>query len=658
MRAFEEERRGLDRLLARPPAERVLGASPFRVAWLPGAAGAVGIERGGDAVVLLDERGERARAGAPPSPTALAIDERGLVWVGGTGSPEIAAYRIDPAAARIERVAAHRLSGAWTARSLVHGGPGWLFAADERTGRVIALAIEPAANGNGGDGDGDGDGRGARVVAEREVGRCGAPIGLARSRRHLVAACLHDRALVAWPLGEDGGPAAGAPLWIRHDGPLWSVAVVSGPDRDLLVAGGVEDHPLERQGGGFGYIDSYLFVYALEDGRARRRAAVNLSAVDVVTPRWVHIEPRPGGALVRTAGHGSATLARMWIPEAGPPGSIETRPFWPGTTDWSPGPPGRPALAASGLLDAWLVDRGGPERPARIAAPEPPGAPTRSLESRVGEALLFTTLMAPWGSSEGKRSRFTCETCHFEAKTDGRTHHTGRGAIHATTRPLRGLLENRPHFSRALDRTTTRMVHAEFRVANRWNGRDPWFDVTAADVPWIEAIEGAPARLTAAFLRRSLVAFLGDLGFDGNQAVRGRDRFEPAERDGAALFRDRCADCHRPRIITDEPASEIPFERWEELVMSPAGPIVWASPERRITGVEPRVHPEGARTPSLRRLHAKWPYFTTGAARSLDEVLARAGWDGARFFHDGAPAGAARLSAEERAALVAFLELL
>ena len=57
----------------------------------------------------------------------------------------------------------------------------------------------------------------------------------------------------------------------------------------------------------------------------------------------------------------------------------------------------------------------------------------------------------------------------------------GRDKVFATTRPLYGLFNNWPHFSRALDKTMAQMVHAEFRVANRHNGRDPWFTLTRAE---------------------------------------------------------------------------------------------------------------------------------------------------------------------------------
>jgi hypothetical protein len=101
----------------------------------------------------------------------------------------------------------------------------------------------------------------------------------------------------------------------------------------------------------------------------------------------------------------------------------------------------------------------------------------------------------------------------------------------------------------------------------------------------------------------------------------------------------------------------VPFARWEELVLD-GGAIVWARDGYEKTGVVPYVHERGARPSSLRRLYRKRPYFTNGAARSLEHVLAMAGWADGSFFHAGAPAGAERLTAGEQSALAAFLRLL
>ena len=633
---FEEERRSATDFARLPGGDGVLGANPYQLRRI-GRDRLVGLLRGADALVLLDARGrELARVPAPPSPTALALDRSGRIWVGGTGSRELALY--EAADDRLEQRGRFELDGAWTVRALA-AGP-LLYAADERTGLVAALEV---------------DGTSSRL-RQRPIGRCRAPVQLVRAGRWLLVNCVAEHALIAHALDGAGRPTGAPPLRMEQDGPFWSLAAAADGDRVVVAAGGAEDHPLERQDGGFGYIDSFLYMYELPAAGAPRRVAqVNLSAEGVVSPRWVTVE-LGATTVVRVAGYATPVLATLtWTsPDARP--IVEARRFLPGTTDWAPPAGDQPGLAASPLLDGWVVDR-----PARAPELVPAaGGPPRSTESRIGEALFFTTLMSPWNRSDGKRSRFTCETCHFEAYGDGRVHFTGRGAVHSATKPLRGLFNNRPHFTRALDRTMTQMVNAEFRVANRWNGRDPWFALPAADFPWLASIDGVPATMSPLFLRRSLMAFLMDLGFEPNQAVRGRSRFSARERAGAELFRRRCEGCHSARLITEEPASAVPFDRWEELVFSPQGPIVWASAGYRKTGVEPYVHPQGARTTSLRRLHQKYPYFTNGSARSLADVVARAAWSGDRFHHDrGRTAGAVeQLSAVEQRALLAFLELL
>jgi hypothetical protein len=71
----------------------------------------------------------------------------------------------------------------------------------------------------------------------------------------------------------------------------------------------------------------------------------------------------------------------------------------------------------------------------------------------------------------------------------------------------------------------------------------------------------------------------------------------------------------------------------------------------------PYVHDRGARVTSLRRLYKKGAYFTSGGARDLRSVLAKARWRGKDFTHDGTTEGAA-LDPETVRVLVAFLDLL
>ena len=476
LRAFEDERRAATDF-TRVPARGALGADPYKVAFT--SNGAVGILRGADAIVKLDRSGhEIARAPAPPSPTALDTDATGMAWVGGTGSSRVVAFDAD-----LREVVNEKLDG-WTTRALLVRED-WLFAADQRTGAITAVRI-------------DRRGKVPRLGARRTVGSCREPIQLEITGRNLVVVCLVDHSIELYPLGPDRAPAAGAaPVRIVHDGPIWSVSALSDGDRDAIVAGGVEDHPLERADGGFRYIDSFLSVYQLEPGgaRAERIQEINLSAEGVVTPKWVSLwRFDPTGASVDVIGYGSPVLATLrWdVLGSGSTPIIETRAFHPGITDMvvdrRSSTPEVYALAASPLLDSWLVvDQ--PDQPHhRVPVP---AQGERSFESRLGEALFFTTAMSPWNRSDDELSRFTCETCHFEAYGDGRVHFTGRGTVHAATKPLRGLFNNRPHFTRALDESMTKMVNAEFRVANRWNGHDPGFALRAQDVPWVPR-DGAP----------------------------------------------------------------------------------------------------------------------------------------------------------------------
>jgi hypothetical protein len=586
-------------------------------------------------VVLFDADGrELDRAPTPSRPSALAAAD-GVVVVGGA-EPRIARYAIERGAAGPRLVARGEVSdpALGGVRALATAG-GTLYGADDEGDAIVAWRPDGAAS-------------------SRWTARCGGPFALARTAAHLVAACLLDHAVLSWRLGPGGLPE-GEPVAIRHDGPVWSIAALEDGGALWLALGGVEDHPLDRSDGTFGNVDSFAFLYRLDGARAERRAAVNLGELGAVTPKWVDLRRADdGGLAVRAIGYGGDRLVELtWPADGRGAPRATTREVPPGIAALAPGE-GGPGLAADPLLDAWVVL--GEEVVVR-PAPAAPGAPARSLDSRIGELLAFTRTMAPWAPTEGKASRFTCETCHFEGGVDGRVHFTGRGAVHATTKPLAGLFGNRPHFTRALDPTMAGMVDNEFEVATRSSGRDPWFSLDAASAPWLRWVDGAPATLDATALRRALMAFLIDFAPEPNRRARGRVALSPDEARGAAIFRDRCVACHPARRVADRPDSEVPFARWPDDIFG-RGAITWARDGYETTGVTPYVHERGARPSSLRRLARKRPYFTNGSAATLDEVLARCGWRGERFFHDGAPADAERLGDDQRRVLRGFLDLL
>jgi hypothetical protein len=465
-----------------------------------------------------------------------------------------------------------------------------------------------------------------------------------RTKRHLLIDCMLDHAIVVLAVDGEGRPR-GEVARIVHDGPMWSFDALESADGALLVAaGGVEDHPLDRSGGFFGWVDSFVFTYRIDpDGRVTRTGATNLSAEGVVTPKAVALADAETTVVTGYGGDRMVTLRA---------GALETRALPPGTASVTLVPGG--LVAANPLLDAWIAVTTGESRVVRVPD-DRSNTRARSDASKIGEALFFTKLMAPWQQSEGPKSRFTCETCHFEGYVDGRTHYTGRADVHATTKPLVGLFNNRPHFSRALDPDLATMVNAEFRVAGAGSDADPWFWADVWDFPWLREMGLEQSVYSPEDLRRALMTFLMELSHRKNPATQGRDRWTAEERAGAEAFRDRCAGCHEARLVADDPASVVPFDRWEALVMAPEGAIVWGAAEYKKTGIEPYVHERGARVPSLRRLYKKRPYFTNGSAPDLGSVLERARL-GREFLHDGAEG--AQLDEAARAALAAFLRLL
>ncbi len=615
-----------------PPWSSVAGPDPIAV--LPLRDGTrVGLLRGASALVHLQADGQELhRVEAPAGASGWARGQQGSLYVVGERSDVVSRYREGPDGMELE---AHwTVEGARSLRDVAVTRSGRLFFADRHRGR-ISMTSEPVPVEPGDPGG---------SLASVHIASCPGAIDVEVQDDILIANCMLGHRVELFGLDASGRPD-GRGLVLEHDGPSWALAARSASPGLTLAVAGVEDHPLDRSEGSFGFIDSFVFVYDVTaDGRglrAQRRAAVNLSALGVVTPKW--LTWTDDDQLVVT-GAGSDRLASLDV-SIDPPGArVRTVPA--GLVGLAGSP--EDGLAADPLLDRWVRLEPGSWSTVSI-----PGLDTRSPQVRVGEALALTTLMAPAGSSQGQASRFTCETCHFEGTVDGRTHYTGRGVVHATTKTLRGLIGNRPHFSRALDRTSADMVHNEFRVANAGTEQDPWFTTRTADVPWLSLLTTEEA-LGPEAQRRSLLAFLAAYTPEPNPAVRGRTRFDERERAGSTLFAELCESCHRALVRSDAPDSRIDATRWEAAILS-SQTVVWGSVQRALVGVEPLVHPDGPRVPSLRRLSVKRPYFTNGSAPDLEAVL-RAVDLGPPFRH--APGGTHPLSPQQRESLQAFIELL
>jgi hypothetical protein len=116
-------------------------------------------------------------------------------------------------------------------------------------------------------------------------------------------------------------------------------------------------------------------------------------------------------------------------------------------------------------------------------------------------------------------------------------------------------------------------------------------------LPGRPALGERRARLAPGELRRALLQFLSRFTHEENPFAAAHEppgRFTPRERHGAELFREHCERCHAARLVANDPATLVPFERWETLVFSPAAPIVWARGDYEKTGVLPYVDRHGA----------------------------------------------------------------
>ncbi|HEY4221238.1 MAG TPA: hypothetical protein VGO62_07840, partial [Myxococcota bacterium] len=462
----------------------------------------------------------------------------------------------------------------------------------------------------------------------------------------LVSMSVLGHRIVAVPLDEHDRIDSARAVHVDNAGPFWGFDARLQGNALWLAAGHAEDHALDRRGGSFGYIDSFVRIVDIEGGAARTVAEINTSEKGVVVPKALaFVDDRTVLAL----GAGSGAGVQIDIDTF----ATEEVKALPGISAVALA--GNHVLAASPLLDAWVVLEGAPR-----AVPVP-GATPRSVASKLGEALVFTTIMAPRQKSDAELSRFTCETCHFEGGGDGRIHDTGRGEvgqppITATTKPLFGLFNNKPLFTRALDENLTVMAHAEFRVANANSSLDPWFALTPVDAPWLSLL-GVTGTVAPIEMRRALVTFLHDFTPRTNARAL-TPHFSLAEQRGAEVFRDRCASCHAARLIGDDAGTAQPFASWEKFILSDNSPLTWSTVPRVKTGIEPYVHEEGARPTSLRRIDRKRPYFTNGSSTTLDDVVSRARFDDSTFLHSSKRTDLRALSPDDQRSLVSFLRLL
>ncbi len=629
------------------------GTEPYRLLALDGPRRYLVMLRHASRVVLLDEGLQLLDSiRVPRSPVGWdLVDGRHLLVVGEL-SANIGAYHVSGSELRHLWDLPH---GGARARDLVRVGD-HIYALNDFDDSMQRLelpemSIDDPAGGLAGNVDG---------ATSYELGS--RPLRVRSLAGHLFVNELLGHALVVIPLVE-GEPELGRAIRIEHDGPIWSFDVQHHDDGFLVVAGGVENRPLDRTGGEFGYVDSFLFAYHVPrlDGRevdsrsgseppntrATLLAELNLSEIPIVTPKAIHLLSEEQSAAHPECERLRVTVGCAWVSGFGSEtlGLFAVRPDRLDLLEELAVPAGVTDFVVESeriVATSTLIDRvvtvplaASTFRTHRIRMPDAPelgeARDAHAVDVRLGEQLFYTTLMAPDNRTEGELSRFSCETCHFEGGVDGRTHYTGRDDVFATTKTLRGLANNVPLFSRAGDSSLAVMIMNEFRVANQ--ERQAFFDLPVDDHAWLRELGDLPDVLAPADQRRAMLAFFVDSPHPPNPQIAQGATLGDGARRALTVFRDRCASCHQAGTSTRDAGEGVAFAEWADWLQLEGRDAVWGAASMTKTGIVPYISARGARVPSLRRVWDKRPYFTNGSASSMRDLLERFRYRGARAWH-------------------------
>ena len=269
--------------------------------------------------------------------------------------------------------------------------------------------------------------------------------------------------------------------------------------------------------------------------------------------------------------------------------------------------------------------------------------PRRTLRD-LGERLFYGALL--YQHQPG--ARFTCNSCHWDGRTDHRSQPGFLERRREVTRSLAGIGAVAPIFTTGGAPSATRAIEGLFR------GLDPrLFDPAhSSEAYWdypiaVPAKGGGSVILPAATAREALLRFLMDRPVArGPMRPRGRG-FTVDARAGWPLFRRDCAACH-------EPSRSMRTRQQPPDVLSylASAPLTFGSPAFARTGALPYFTPAGNRIPPLLDLGRGGPFLASGAAPTLVDLLNQCR-PHTEAVHSGA--GPAHYSPAQVAQLRAFL---
>jgi mono/diheme cytochrome c family protein len=264
----------------------------------------------------------------------------------------------------------------------------------------------------------------------------------------------------------------------------------------------------------------------------------------------------------------------------------------------------------------------------------------------LGERLFHGALL--WSQSQHRP--YSCNSCHWDGESDHRRHPGLLESRFEHTRPLGGVGAIAPIFTPGQSSSLLDAVDGFVRILDDRYFRDRHFHEGSIEV---RVKDGRTLRIAPPQKRRALSAFLASVPVEPGPYLRTQD---PVLRAlitrGARLFLDDCADCHAPRAPGD---AAVTSSTHALLAALERNPLVLGATGFAHTGPGPSFTARGNRIAPLMGLSRGGPYFSSGAAPTLRDVVA--GFSRARpGVHSGA--GSSAYDGAQAAALEAFLHTL
>jgi mono/diheme cytochrome c family protein len=572
------------------------------------------------------------------------------------GGGALVACRFEPGLRRIGRDATGVFRAVWLARDLPAGGRGLVLSRDGRFAYVASPPLRGIAVVSLTDG---------RVSQTLPTGISPRALRLVPGRAWpghpeplLVVSNFIDHTVTVHPIGGDGRLGA-AIQTIRTEAPVLELGLSDG-ERPALWLFTHEDRPVSRAHGPVEGLDSGVIRLnaratdgrqpPLDDPGPGRRPFVNLGerAEPVIELAAAALD---GGTLaVVGAGSDNLLLApagqgrlqdAIVVPVGANPSAVSALP-------------GGRFVTADRLSDTLTIVS--VDQPVGVESTLELAPPARPSPAERGELLFYSRALVPHNVADGPLSLYTCAACHDDGHLDGRRHPAKQNRFFSTTSTCRGLGNTAPYLR--LGNQATIDVFADNIVATHAQGaeRDPaHFDQYSVRLRLREKRGWTSATLSPAEVRAALARYMERIPIEPSPFVApGARALEAPARQGLALFRRGCAGCHQ---LVDDTAvgNHVPEAELEARLL--AGQVALASPGRYAVGT-PVLGEGGNNPPSLRGAWDAAPYFSDGSARTLEEVLRRTD-PGAPLVHAKENAAhPSAWSAEDRAALLAFLQVL